>query len=204
MKNNKGFGKFEVLTMIVILICIFGYLMYRILGEADGQKIDTMKKSALSFGQTVATNNSSFHNLDVVYLDEVIKENLMKGINSPFSSNKCDVTESKVHMVSGHPYVTLKCDNYLIDNSIVDASGDIAIYKVGKWSDKKIDGENVEVKKLYNCMENGKNIFDNYYEDFYFVSAINEKYGTQYYFLEEVRDCEVVNKDFYRTKEAVQ
>ena len=53
MKNNKGFGKFEVLTVFVLVIAIFAFLMHSVLGGATGQKISTMKDSAISFSKIV-------------------------------------------------------------------------------------------------------------------------------------------------------
>lgn len=203
MRNNNGFGKFEVLTVILLLLCIFGFLMYTILGGASKQKIDTMKKSAISLSKTVAINGDSFHSVDVVYLDEVIHENLLKNISSPFSSKDCDVGESKVEMIEGHPYVTLKCDAYLIDKELMESNEDAKIYKVSDWSEEKLEGDDVETKKLYNCKEKGKEVFDKYYEELYFVFEVNKKYGSDHYFANEVEECKVVSKKFYRTKKLV-
>ena len=66
INNRKGFGKFEVLTMIVLLLCMFAYLMYSILGGANKQKYTTMKDNANRLGNVTATNISSFRNQDNV------------------------------------------------------------------------------------------------------------------------------------------
>ena len=49
MTNNKGFMKFEVLTMIfifIVAVCGGGYF---ILKGAHGQKINTMSSNAVSY-----------------------------------------------------------------------------------------------------------------------------------------------------------
>ena len=46
--------------------------------------------------------------------------------------------------------------------------------------------------------------FVEYYDELYFVYEINKKYGTDYYFADTVKDCKVVSKTFYRTKELIK
>ena len=55
-----------------------------------------------------------------------------------------------------------------------------------------------EKKELYNCKENGKEVFDDYKEDGYFVYQTNKKYGTSNFYPEDVKDCNIVTKTFYR------
>ncbi len=205
MINKKGFGKFEVLTMIVILLCIFAYLMYIFLGGANKQKFTTMKENAARIGNIAATNGSSFRNTDIVYLEEIMDEELLKkNIKSPFSSGYCDSSESKVEMIDGKTYVTLKCDQYLIDKSVSTSLDDATIYEVGEWSSTK-DSEDDEEKKLYNCVKDGKEMFSDYLEELSMVVKINKEFSTDYYFASEIKDtCEVVEKTFYRKKEAIE
>lgn len=201
ISKKRGFGKFEVLTMIVILLVVFAYLMYLLLGGVNKQKFDTMKDNAITFSKTAATNFSSFHNFENVYLNEVIEEELMKKIRSPFSANYCDEMESKVEMIDGQAYVTLRCDDYLIDKARNTSKDSMKIYKVGKWKEEKSSDKD-EKKTLYNCVADGKEIFDNYMEELQFVSRVNRDYQTEFYFSADVKSvCEVVTKDFYRTKE---
>lgn len=202
--KNKGFGKFEVLTMIVLLLGISAFLMYTILGGANSQKLSSLKDNALNFGKTVATNFASFLNTNNVYLNDVISEGLLKNIKSPFSSGYCDERESKVEIIDGKAYATLKCDEYIIEKYNSTGSGDVNIYKVGKWSEKE-SGKNLEKKTLYNCKLNGKNMFDEYLEEGYMVSLINKDYNSEYFDAMDVSElCEVVTKDFYRTREVVE
>ena len=179
--------------------------MYIFLGGVSGQKIDTMKENALSFQKTVATNIASFHNVDTVYLDEAIKEEFIGNIKSPFGGGNCDVTQSKVNFVEGKPYVTLKCGDYLIDKAVFNDKDSVDLFKVTAWSEKEIKGDDVETIELYNCTKDGKEVYDQYYEELYFIVKMNSDNQTNYYFANDIpKDkCTVVKKNFYRHKEKV-
>lgn len=202
MKSNKGFGKFEVLTIMVVLLIIFCILSMNLFGGVSKQKIETMKKSATSFTTSVTTNIDTFHNTEKVYLQEVIDEELIRPIKSPVGGGKCSGADSYVELIDGMPYVTLNCNNVLIEKENF-VNKDINVYKVSKWMSKKTK-DDMEERILYSCKSNGKEIFDRYYEELYFVYEINKKYGTDYYFASDVKDCEVVSKTFYRTKELIK
>lgn len=204
MRNN-GMGKFEVLTMIVLLMAIVAYTLWYFISGSDGTKFNTMKKNAVNFSKTVSTNINSFHNTETVYLGEALNEGLLRAVKSPFSGKDCSVSESKVVMDNDLPKVTLKCDNYLIDGVRFSGSyNDVPIYKVTDWSDKKPSGD-YEERELYNCLDGGTEKYPEYYEELYFVSRINEDYGRSHYFASTVdTDCKVVKKTFYRTKTAIK
>ena len=202
MKNNKGFGKFEVLTVIVILLCIFAFLAYSFLGGTSKQKVDTMKENALNFSKTVTTNVASFHNVDVVYLGEAIEEKVIGNIKNPFGSGNCDAGESKVTYRDGQAFVTLKCGEYLIEDEKFSDKEKVDIFHVGDWTTKKIS-KDYEKKKLYNCQDKGKDIYSDYYEELYLVAKVNKDYNTDYYFVDEIDICNVVSKTFYRTKVSI-
>ena len=202
MKSNKGFGKFEVLTIMVVLLIIFCILSMNLFGGVSKQRIETMKKSATSFTSSVTTNIDTFHNTEKVYLQEVIDEELIRPIKSPVGGGKCSGADSYVELIDGMPYVTLNCNNVLIEKENF-VNKDINVYKVSKWMNKKTK-DDMEERILYSCKSNGKEIFDRYYEELYFVYEINKKYGTDYYFASDVKDCEVVSKTFYRTKELIK
>lgn len=203
MTNNKGFIKFEVLTIFVLAIGALAYGLYFILGNTGKQKYDTFRDSAISFGKVVSTNSNSFHNTETIYLAEVLDEKLLKAnIKNPFESGFCDEVESKVEFINGKAKVTLKCGKYLIDQSIMNSKKDMKIYIVSDWKEKEISGDNTETKTLYNCIDgSGKELFDNYTEELYFVYQINKEYGTDYYTSSSVSECNVVSKQMYREKE---
>lgn len=207
MKNNFGFGKFELLTVLVLLIILIAYLMYSMLGDGNiDKKIEKMRDEAIQFNKAVYTNMDSFHNERVVYLEEVIEQGFFDSIKSPFSSNKCDVSESKVETVSQNErYVTLKCDDYLIKRQRSSDLSNVTIYQVGKWSTKK-NGEDDEEKILYNCEKDGKEGFDDYYEEGYFLLQLSKEYSNYFYDITDVSDqvCHKIEKKYYRTIKEVK
>lgn len=203
MMNNKGFMKFEVLTMVflfIVAVCVGGYLIIK---GANGPKINTMSSNGLRLSEVVVTNISSFKNLNIVYLDEVINEKLIDNIKNPFGGGNCDATESRVDMVSGNPYTTLKCGEYLIDKQNIKDVNEVKLFKVSKWQEEKLTGENVEETIFYNCEKDGKNLYDEYLEEGYLVAKINHDFDTAYYYKDQINgQCDtIVEKTFYRTKE---
>ena len=198
MKNNKGFGKFEIIVMILVLLVIFAFAFYMLLNGANGQRLTTMKDNAVTFSKTVSTNIASFHNTNYVYLQEAIDEELLQGIKNPFGKGNCDEKESFVHIKEGLPYVTLKCGDMFIDEDSF-SNKDVKVYKVTPWSDKKGENDNDELT-FYNCLENGEEVFDEYYEELYFVYMVNKKYGSSSYYASNLTACEVTSKPMYRQK----
>ena len=204
MKNNKGIGKFELLTMILIGMVVFCLVMWYFIGVANRERYNTLRKSASSMAQTLSTNINSFHNTAVAYLGEGIREGFISNIPSPFSGKNCSVSESKVVMKDAKPHVTLKCDNFLIDD--VDAADyeSFPIYKVSEWSEKKPKGKS-EKRVFYNCLDGGKEKYDEYTEELYFISNINNDYGTSYYEVKSMNsECVLVTKTLYRTKKLIK
>lgn len=200
MINNKGFGKFEVLTVIVLLMGVCAYFMYTIVQGSSKEDFQTMKNDAVKLSNVVTVNENSFRTITKVYLGEVINEGLMKEIKSPVSKGSCSNSESFVSINAGKAYATLRCGNYLIDNTNVSNGTDgVVIYEVSDWNEQKQDTDNDE-KILYNCLENGVEKYPEYYEDLYFTFMINKEYTTDYYSVSGINECEVVSKTFYRTK----
>lgn len=201
MKNNKGFGRYEVLTVIVLLMAAFSLGGYFLFNMVTKQKIQTMKDNALSFSKAVSMNISSFHYTDVVYLEEAVDAEVFPNVINPFGGGICDNTQSRVNIADGQTYTTLRCGDYLIDEATFKDIDNVEIFKVSEWSSKKVSGKDVEERVLYNCKEDGKDVFDNYSEEFLFVYEYNKKYETDYYFANDIPEdnCEVVSKTFYRT-----
>lgn len=205
MKNNKGFGKFEVLTVICLLLILFAGGGYFILKGANRQKITTMKENAQVFAKNVVTNTASFRNTNIVYLDEAIDGEFTPKIKNSLGKGYCDPAESRVNIIDGQSYATLRCGDYLIDQSIFKANVEVPIYKVSEWTDKKLEGENVEEKVLYNCLDGDKEVFDTYYEDNYLVYKVFKEYNQEFYNVKNIKNvCTVTSKTFYRTKEKIE
>ena len=200
MRSSYGYGKFEVLTIITLALVLFAYLSYSMFGKSDAYKYRTMRESAISFSKSVSLNNSSFHNLENVYLEEAIEEQVLKSIKNPFGSGYCSESESFVHIDNGMPYVTLKCGDVLIDNKNFSGSrGDITYFKVTEWNEEQNNSDD-EQRVLYNCTVDGEELFEKYYDELYFVYKVNSKYGTEHFYHDSVTECNVVSKTFFRSK----
>ena len=207
MKNNKGFVKFEVVTIILVLLIVFAFLFYMILNGAGGQKFETMKENASLLSKAVATNIGSFHYTNTVYLEEAIDEGVFNKIKNPFGSGNCDASESKVETIDGKTYVTLRCGKYLLEKENFADTKNVPFYEVGEWTEKKPEGNDVEEKEMYNCLDNDQEVFDQYHEELYFVYQVNKKYETDFYFAKDVDNdgvCEVETKTFYRTHKQLE
>ena len=204
MKNNKGIGKPELMTMILIFMIVFCLVLWYFIGVANRERYNTLRKSASSMSQTLTTNLNSFHNTEVAYLGEGIREGFLSAISSPFSGKNCSPSESKIVMKDAKAYVTLKCDDYLIDDADPSNYEALPIYKVSEWTTKKPKGKS-EKKVLYNCLDGGKEKYEEYYEELYFVAQINNDYGSDHYDVSTMgNECVVVNKTFYRTKKLIK
>ena len=203
MMNNKGFLRYEVVTILLICIIAFCGGAFFIVKNVNNQKISTMSSNGLKLSEVVVANISSFKNLNMVYLEEVINEELLNNIKNPFGGGNCDATESKVDIIDGKPYTTLRCGSYLIDKENIRDVEKTHIYKISEWSSSKIDGENIEEKVFYNCKKDGKNLYENFLEEGFLVAKINNDYDKNYYFIENLTDVcdEIVEKTFYRTKD---
>ena len=201
--NNKGFLRYEVITILLIGIIAFCGGAFFIIKNVNNQKISTMSSNGLKLSEVVVANISSFRNLNMVYLEEVINEELLNNIKNPFGGGNCDATESKVDIIDGKPYTTLRCGNYLIDKENIKDVEKTHIYKISEWSSSKIDGENIEEKVFYNCKKDGKNLYENFLEEGFLVAKINNDYDKNHYFIENLTDVcdEIVEKTFYRTKD---
>ncbi len=196
--NNKGFAKFEVLTVLVLIVVVISILLSAILKIANNQKLNLMVTDAKNFSNNVILESDN----SVYYLRDAIKDELYDNIKSPFSSNNCDVDESKIEIRNNRKYVTLKCDEYLIYDE--ESSNDtFNIYTVSDWLSSK-NSDKYQKMVRYNCEKNGKNVLDSYYEENSFLNHINEVYAKEYTSLNEVEDCLVVKRTLFRDMKLVR
>ena len=198
--NNKGSVRFEIMTIIVLIISIFVFVMYFILQGVNNQKYTTMKDNGISFSKTVTVNIASFHYPDIVYLEEAIDEGVIRPIKNPLGRGYCDVAQSRIDMINGQPFTTLVCGDYMIDKATFKANDKVKVFQISDWTEEKIKGNNVQQRKLYNCLDGDKELFDQYYEELYFIYRYNKEYNADVYFANQVTECEVVSKTFYRTR----
>lgn len=202
MKNKS---KFEIPLVIVALLVLSAWLLNMVLNNALVHKFTAFKYSAISFNSVVKTNLDFFSNSKVVYLDEALDAQVIDSFKSPFSDNTCDVKESKIEIGDDNQgYVTLKCDDYLIEHVNANSLNDTEFYEVGKWIKKDVNNS-FERKKLYNCKKNGKLLFNDYVEKDYFIYEVNKKTNMDYKSLNEIKKsyCDVESKVFYRSKKEI-
>lgn len=204
MINNKGLGKFETLTLMVVLMAIGAFLLYNVLGAAGSKNYSKFRTDAVNFNKAVYSNLDTFKNPDYVTLAEVVSFNLVDDFKSPFSKEKCDKAESFVISEGSSRYVTLKCDEYLIDNVLANDLDKAPVFKVGEWQEEAINEPNVQTAELYNCDSNGELLLDKYAVGSYLVFQANRTFGENNYFPEDIRSCNVIKKTFYRTRELVE
>lgn len=208
-KNNKGIGGIELITIMGLFLVIFAFLSYILLKGLNKQRLDTMKENSLTFSHLVVNNIASFKNVSLVYLGEAIDEKVATPIKSPFGGKYCDPALSKVESIDGKVYVTLKCGRYEIKHIEAKDKNKVPVIEVSEWDTKKLEadeanGVSVEETTLYNCIEDGKEKFDTFYEKDYLLYKINREYGKSYYFMENIKECTVKPKKFFRTVKNVE
>ena len=148
-----------------------------------------------------AINYEARNSEDVVYLYELINDNLIKEVKNSFSGDEsCDLYASKVEFVDDKKMVTLQCGNYLIyKQDITDKNYDI--YKVDDWSFEKKDGKDIDAIDVYSLNKNGKDLLNGFYEEDLFVKLVASNYGDEYNSLEQIeKDFDVKSKKAYRKR----
>lgn len=201
MKNNKGFMKFEMLSVLLFSLGFFCIVFSIVIQKKLDQGFQVMRYDAINY----ATNAISYQYeeaLDVSYLVQTIDSSLFKEIKNPvYGSKYCDKYESNIKIKNNTTHVTLKCGSYLISTKDNDK---YSIYRVGKWSSNKLSGD-VEVRRVYNYFDSSNNQgFDAYYEKDLFLYMFNKKNGTDY---ENINDIDsqyrVKSKIVYRKRKLI-
>ncbi len=192
----------ELVIVILLVTFSFAFLMFTIINNQKKIKYNSLKNNAITFSNAVSTNIYNFSNEKIVFLDEAVNEEYISNIKSPFSSGFCDGKTSFVQTDdNGRRHVTLTCDNYMLYNYDLK-SDNFIILKISDWNTKK--SSNSEKKELYNCIsfDSSTNIYDDYYEENFFLYKINSDYGTNYSKIEDIDSniCTVDKKIFYRTE----
>ena len=195
--NNKGFGKFESLTIFVVIIMLLAGGLYLILNMTDKTKYEAMNNNSIAFVKSLSGSDVAFLTYRSYYLQQAVDEGIIKNINSPFSKGNCDNYESRVDLDEDKYYVTLKCGDYLIKNK-ESSMKEFKVYKVGEWSDARTNKDD-DTRTIYSCADCG---VDGYYEEPVFVYLYNKNNNTSYNYLDDVKKkVEVTSKEQFRTME---
>lgn len=202
IKNNKGFGSREILTVSTVCLILAAILLVIAIKSSYGEKYSVMEYNARVFGLN-ATTYLMENNNDSVSMMELLDHGLFTQVKNPFGGEKyCDTAESRVEYIDEKKYVTLKCGPYLIDHQYI-AEESYQIYKVGEWTEKKMS--DAQSRVFYNYKMNGSDGFDAYYDQAMFLYAFNKKMNQNY---EDVRDIpsryQVYSKTLYRSKKLIE
>lgn len=204
MIRNK---KVEVVVLICSILFVVSYLMYTFIDGAYNTKFNNFKRDAMSFCYTVMNNNNIFNEKNTVFLEEVIDEGLMTNIKSPFSSNLCDSTQSKVEKIDSRWFVTLKCDDYLLDNLDMSYGDNQVVYRVSDW-EKETNEKSSEEKILYNCIDKTtkNSILEKYVDEDYLLYRVNKRYNKEFLNINDISKnyCSVVSNNFTRSKSEIE
>ena len=210
--NKRGFAKFEVLTVLVLLVVVSAVLLTMILKAVNNQRINMMITNAKNFSNRVVAEEMTGNSY---YLKDAIKDELYEKIRSPFSSKNCDENESKIEFDGAKKYVTLKCDEYIIYKEESN-SDKYSVYKVSDWKVKKDEdddndddkenendedeNESEKIQEMlgYSCKVDDKDVFNSPYEEKIFIDKVNEKYEKTYVSVSGIADCKVESQQLYR------
>ena len=201
--NNLGKGSYEFLTVAVTCLIVSSIFLFIVINNSQEEKFQVFKYNAKTVGIN-AVNYNNETSEDVVYLYELINNNLVTKVKNNFSGDEyCDFYESKVTFSNNSKKVTLKCGEYLIYNQDV-TDKKYNIYKVSDWSFNKISGDNVDAVKMYGLIKNGKNLLDGYYEKELFIKLVRDNYGDKYNSLKDIKkNYKVDEKTAYRKRTLV-
>ncbi len=198
--NFSGKSNYEFLTVAVVCLILASIVLGIALNNVRNERFRVFRYNAKIVGIN-AINYEARNSEDVVYLYELINDNLIKEVkNSFFGDESCDLYASKVEFVDDKKMVTLQCGNYLIyKQDITDKNYDI--YKVDDWSFEKKDGKDIDTIDVYSLNKNGKDLLNGFYEEDLFVKLVASNYGDEYNSLEQIeKDFDVKSKKAYRKR----
>ena len=198
--NSSGKSNYEFLTVAVVCLILASIVLGIALNNVRNERFRVFRYNAKIVGIN-AINYEARNSEDVVYLYELINDNLIKEVkNSFFGDESCDLYASKVEFVDDKKMVTLQCGNYLIyKQDITDKNYDI--YKVDDWSFEKKDGKDIDTIYVYSLNKNGKDLLNGFYEEDLFVKLVASNYGDEYNSLEQIeKDFDVKSKKAYRKR----
>lgn len=198
--NNKGWGSYEFLTVVVVCLILTIILLFVVFRLIDDEKFQVFKYNARTIGINAIDYqiNSDF---DTVYLYELVDDGYVTKMKNAFSGDKyCDLYESKVEFTDNAKKVTLRCGEYLIYEQDV-ADEDYDIYKITDWSSKEMKGDNIDENTVYNIIIDGEEVFSDYYEEELFIKQVMNKYGKEYSSLNKIKKAyDVKEEEVYRER----
>ena len=161
--SSWGKSNYEFLTVAVVCLILAAIVLGIALNNVQKERFRVFRYNAKTVGIN-AINYEARNSDSIVYLYELINDNLVTEVKNNFSGDEfCDYYQSKVEFVGDKKLVTLKCGKYLIYKQDVTLE-DYSIYKVSDWSFDKVSGDNIDVTTVYSLKMNGDTLLSGYYE----------------------------------------
>ena len=204
--NEKGFGAYEFLTMALITLVLAVIVLQIALRSQESERYSVFAYNAKVLGTNAVQIQMQLFDEEqyVIYLSDMIEGGFLTSIKNPFDGTQyCDTTESKVVFLENDKRIYLRCGNYVIQNQVLGESK-VDIYEVSDWKEKRSSQKDVE-KKFYNYQVNGKDVFEDDLEDTLFLKKFNQKNGTSFISIEEVKkQYKVVEKTLFRSEKLIK
>ena len=198
--SSWGKSNYEFLTVAVVCLILAAIVLGIALNNVQKERFRVFRYNAKTVGIN-AINYEARNSDSIVYLYELINDNLVTEVKNNFSGDEfCDYYQSKVEFVDDKKLVTLKCGKYLIYKQDVTLE-DYSIYKVSDWSFDKVSGDNIDVTTVYSLKMNGDTLLSGYYEKDLFIKLVASNFGKKYNSLDKIeKDYDVVSKKAYRKR----
>ncbi len=198
--SSWGKSNYEFLTVAVVCLILAAIVLGIALNNVQKERFRVFRYNAKTVGIN-AINYEARNSDSIVYLYELINDNLVTEVKNNFSGDEfCDYYQSKVEFVGDKKLVTLKCGKYLIYKQDVTLE-DYSIYKVSDWSFDKVSGDNIDVTTVYSLKMNGDTLLSGYYEKDLFIKLVASNFGKKYNSLDKIeKDYDVVSKKAYRKR----
>ena len=198
--SSWGKSNYEFLTVAVVCLILAAIVLGIALNNVQKERFRVFRYNAKTVGIN-AINYEARNSDSIVYLYELINDNLVTEVKNNFSGDEfCDYYQSKVEFVGDKKLVTLKCGKYLIYKQDVTLE-DYSIYKVSDWSFDKVSGDNIDVTTVYSLKMNGDTLLSGYYEKDLFIKLVASNFGKKYNSLDKIeKDYDVVTKKAYRKR----
>ena len=198
--SSWGKSNYEFLTVAVVCLILAATVLGIALNNVQKERFRVFRYNAKTVGIN-AINYEAKNSDSIVYLYELINDNLVTEVKNNFSGDEfCDYYQSKVEFVDDKKLVTLKCGKYLIYKQDVTLE-DYSIYKVSDWSFDKVSGDNIDVTTVYSLKMNGDTLLCGYYEKDLFIKLVASNFGKKYNSLDKIeKDYDVVSKKAYRKR----
>ena len=205
--NNKGFGKKEIMFVLVFMLVIMAIYFTVLNGKIGGADTKAMKALADNFYNDATIYKDEYPTDDDVYYAYDLATS-DKGYSYMDPNNKdetCDYFESFVKIRSQNE-LQLKCGKYVVEWK---KNEKYRVYEVGEWTTEEVTGDGI---MLYNYKLDGKLQLEKPVVERAFTQKLQMAVGEELMNMEDVnyyiknhpdKKLEVVSEMYYRSKKLV-